>query len=81
MKQFIADYIITFGWAIVGSLSMGVSIIITLKLFTLSTRNLDEWKEIKEKNIAVAIIIASVILSCAWVVSSIIRPLKKTSLI
>jgi uncharacterized membrane protein YjfL (UPF0719 family) len=74
MKQFIADYIITFGWAIVGSLSMGVSIIITLKLFTLSTRNLDEWKEIKEKNIAVAIIIASVILSCAWVVSSIIRP-------
>ena len=74
MKQFIADYIIKFAWAIVGSLSMGVSIIITLKLFTLSTRNLDEWKEIKEKNIAVAIIIASVILSCAWVVSSIIRP-------
>lgn len=74
MKQIIADYIITFGWAIVGSLSMGVAIIITLKLFTFSTRNLDEWKEIKEKNIAVAIIIASVILSCAWVVSSIIRP-------
>lgn len=74
MKQIIADYIITFGWAIVGSISMGIGIIITLKLFTLSTRNLDEWKEIKEKNIAVAIVIASVILSCAWVVSSIIRP-------
>ncbi len=74
MKQIIADYIITFGWAIVGSVSMGIGIIITLKLFTFSTRNLDEWKEIREKNIAVAIIIASVILSCAWVVSSIIRP-------
>lgn len=74
MKQIIADYIITFGWAIVGSISMGIGIIITLKLFTFSTRNLDEWKEIKDKNIAVAIIIASVILSCAWVVSSIIRP-------
>lgn len=74
MKQIIADYIITFGWAIVGSISMGIGIIITLKLFTLVTTNIDEWKEIKEKNIAVAIVIASIILSCAWVVSSIIRP-------
>jgi uncharacterized membrane protein YjfL (UPF0719 family) len=74
VKQIIADYIITFGWAIVGSISMGVGIIITLKLFTLVTTNIDEWKEIKEKNIAVAIVIASIILSCAWVVSSIIRP-------
>lgn len=74
MKQIIMDYIITFGWAIVGSISMGIGIIITLKLFTIATVNIDEWKEVKDKNIAVAIIIASVILSCAWVVSSIIRP-------
>ncbi|WP_419770303.1 MAG: DUF350 domain-containing protein [Candidatus Marinarcus sp.] len=74
MKQIIMDYIITFGWAIVGSISMGIGIIITLKLFTIATVNIDEWKEIKDKNIAVAIIIASIILACAWVVSSIIRP-------
>ena len=35
-------YLITFGWAVVGSVSMGVGIIVTLKMFTLSTRTVDE---------------------------------------
>jgi uncharacterized membrane protein YjfL (UPF0719 family) len=74
MKQILMDYIITFGWAIVGSVSIGVGIIITLWMFDKFTKNIDEWKEIKENNIAVSIVIASLILSCAWVVSSIIRP-------
>jgi len=74
MKLILFDYLITFGWAIVGSLSMGLAIIIVLKIFTLSTRKLDEWEEIEKNNISVAIVLASIILSCAWVVSSIIRP-------
>jgi uncharacterized membrane protein YjfL (UPF0719 family) len=74
MKQILMDYIITFGWAIVGSVSIGVGVIITLWMFDKFTDGIDEWKELKEKNIAVAIVLASLILSCAWVVSSIIRP-------
>jgi hypothetical protein len=37
-------YLITFGWAIVGSVGMGVGIVIALKLFDLSTPRLDEWE-------------------------------------
>jgi uncharacterized membrane protein YjfL (UPF0719 family) len=67
-------YLITFGWAVVGSLSMGLGIILTLKLFALSTRNVDEWELIKQGNLAMAIIIAAVIISLGIVVSSAVRP-------
>ncbi len=74
IKQILMDYVITFGWAIVGSISIGIGVIITLWMFDKFTKGIDEWKELKENNIAVAIVLASLILSCAWVVSSIIRP-------
>ena len=74
MKQILMDYVITFGWAIVGSLSIGVGVIITLWMFDKFTQGINEWNELKNNNIAISIVLASLILSCAWVVSSIIRP-------
>ena len=41
LREILTAYMITFGWAIVGSDSMGIGIIITLKLFDLSTRKVD----------------------------------------
>ena len=67
-------YAITFGWALVGSVSMGIGIIIALKMFDYSTRDVDEWSLINQGNMAMAIIIAAVILSLGIVVSSAIRP-------
>ena len=67
-------YAITFGWALCGSISMGIGIVIALKLFDFSTRDVDEWKLIKEGNIAMAIILASVIISLGIVVSAAIHP-------
>ena len=67
-------YAITFGWAIVGSLSMGIGIIITLKLFDFSTRDVDEWQLVKDGNIPVAIILASVIIALGVVVAAAIHP-------
>lgn len=66
-------YLVTFGWAIVGSVSMGVGIIIALKLFTLCTRQVDEWQLIKEGNLAMAIILAALILSLGYVVAAVTR--------
>lgn len=66
-------YLITFGWALVGSVSMGIGIIITLKLFALSTRDVDEWGEIKKNNLGMAIILAALILALGLVVSSVTR--------
>ena len=74
MNGILWAYLITFGWAIVGSVSMGLGIIITLKLFALSTREVDEWQLIKQGNLAMSIIIAAVIISLGLVVSSAVHP-------
>ncbi len=66
-------YAITFGWAIVGSVSMGVGVFLALKIFTLATRGVDEWKLINEGNIPMAIILAALIIAIGLVVSSITR--------
>jgi uncharacterized membrane protein YjfL (UPF0719 family) len=74
MYEIATAYLVTFGWAIVGSVSMGLGIIIAVKLFAISTRKVDEWELIKQNNIAMAIILASVIISVGIVISSAIRP-------
>ena len=67
-------YLITFGWAIVGSISMAIGIVIALKIFDLSTPNVDEWKLVKEGNLPIAIIFASIILSLGYVIAACVRP-------
>ena len=74
MEDIWIAYLVTFGWAIVGSVAMGLGIIIAVKLFEVSTRKVDEWELIKQNNIAMAIILAAVILSVGIVISSAIRP-------
>lgn len=73
MPDILYAYAITFGWAVVGSTSVGLGIIIALKLFALSTRNVDEWQLIKEGNIAMAIILSSIIIALGLVISAAIR--------
>lgn len=74
MSDIWTAYLITFGWAVIGSVSMGIGIIITLKLFTLSTRNVDEWELIKQGNMSMAVILASIIIALGIVVSAAIHP-------
>ena len=74
MPDILSAYLITLGWAIVGSIAMGIGIILTLKLFAWSTREIDEWKLVKEGNIPIAIIMAAVIISLGIVVASIVHP-------
>ncbi len=66
-------YLITFGWALVGSVSMGAGIILGIKMFELSTRDVNEWELIKNGNMAMALVLASVILGIAFVVGSAIQ--------
>ncbi len=70
MPELLEAYLITFGWAIVGSLSMGIGVIISLKLFDMSTSKVDEWQLIKEGNIAMGIIFAAFILATGYVVAT-----------
>lgn len=74
MPDIVHAYLITFGWALVGSLSMGIGILLTLKIFALSTREVDEWALVKQGNMSIAVILAAVIISLGLVVASAVRP-------
>lgn len=74
MPEILRAYLITFGWAIVGSVSMGLGIIIALKMFTISTPKVDEWDLIKQGNIAMAIILAAIVISLGIVIASAVHP-------
>ena len=62
------QYLITFGWAITGALSMAIALGIGLKVLHWLTP-IDEWEEIKKGNIGVAIITSVVILAFAIVIT------------
>jgi uncharacterized membrane protein YjfL (UPF0719 family) len=74
MQGVLNAYLITFGWALVGSISMAIGIIIALKMFDLSTPKVDEWQLIKDGNVPMGIIFASVILSLGYVIAACVRP-------
>ena len=68
-KFLLGEYLVTFGWALVGAFSMAVSLGITLRIFDLFTPNLDEIDELKKGNVAVGIVIAALFVSVAIVVA------------
>ena len=73
ITDIILSYAITFGWAITGSVSMGIGIILALRMFDWSTKDVDEWALIKEGNMAVAVILSSIVIALAIVISAAIR--------
>ena len=58
----------TIGWAIAGGIGMGLGLVVSLKVFTLLTRDVDEWAEVKKNNLGMSIILASVILGTSLVI-------------
>ncbi len=74
MPDVLYAYLVTFGWAIVGSIGMGLGIVIALKLFALSTPKVDEWEQIKQGNMAMAVVLAAVIVSLGIVIASAVHP-------
>jgi hypothetical protein len=67
-------YAITFGWAIVGSTSMALGIIIALRIFDLSTPIVHGWKSVKVCNISIKVTFASIILAVGYVIGACVRP-------
>jgi uncharacterized membrane protein YjfL (UPF0719 family) len=63
------EYLFTFGWSLVGAISMAVAFLVMMKVFNKLTP-FNEWEEIKNGNMAVAVTVAAVIISAALVISS-----------
>jgi uncharacterized membrane protein YjfL (UPF0719 family) len=68
MLIILEQYLITFGWAITGAVSMAVALGISLKIYDWLTP-INEWKEIEKGNMAMALVLSSVILGTALVVA------------
>lgn len=74
MSDLFAAYAVTFGWALVGSLSMAVGLALTLKVFSLLTPKIDEWEALREGSLPVALVMAAVVLATGIVIAQAIRP-------
>jgi len=73
MLHIITQYLITFGWALTGAVSMAVALSILVKIFSWITP-INEWEEIKKGNMGVAVIIASIIVGTALVIGLTVMP-------
>ncbi|HUW71899.1 MAG TPA: DUF350 domain-containing protein [Candidatus Humimicrobiaceae bacterium] len=73
MSYILQQYLITFGWAITGAISMAIALGFSVKIFSKITP-INEWEEIKKGNIGVAIIISAVIIGTALVVGLTVMP-------
>lgn len=67
------DYLKTFGWGIVGAVTMAVSLWILLRVFTWLTP-VDEWEELKKGNLGIAILMAAVVIGFAIVIAFMVAP-------
>ncbi len=73
MLEILKQYLIMFGWALTGAISMAVSLGIMLKVFDWFTP-INEWQEVKDKNLGVVIILSVVIISTAIIIGLSIMP-------
>lgn len=72
--EILMAYLITFGWALVGSVSMAIGLVLSLTIFNFLNRGVDEWKLIREGSIPMSIVLAAVIIATGIVVGNAIRP-------
>jgi uncharacterized membrane protein YjfL (UPF0719 family) len=72
--EILTAYLVTFGWALVGSASMGVGLAISLAIFNLLNKGVDEWALIREGSVPMAIVLAAVVIASGIVVGSAIKP-------
>jgi len=73
MLYILEQYLITFGWALTGAISMALALSLLVKVFMWITP-IDEWEEVKKGNTGVSIIIASVIIGTALVIGLTVMP-------
>ena len=64
-----ADYLATLGWAVVGAVAMAIALVLLLRVFTWLTP-IDEWAELRQGNVAVAIVVGAVVIAFALVVAA-----------
>ena len=66
--RLLTEYLVALGWGIVGALAMAIALVVLLRVFTWLTP-IDEWAELRNGNVGVAVVMAAVIIGFALVVA------------
>ena len=69
----LTQYALALGWGLVGAITMAVTLVVLLKVFTWLTP-VDEWAELRNGNLGIAIVMGAVIIAFGLVVSAAIPP-------
>ena len=76
MEMLTVDLFVSYGinlvWGLVAALATGFGIVIVIRMFDYSTKDVDEWQLIKDGNMPMAVILASVIIALGMVLSSVL---------
>jgi putative membrane protein len=65
----LTDYLMTLGWAVVGAIAMAIALVLLVRVFTWLTP-IDEWAELRQGNVAVAIVVGAIAMAIALVVAA-----------
>lgn len=68
MDKLFIEFARSFAWCLVAALSMGLSLGIVIRIFDMLTPGLDEIDELRKGNVAVAIVLGSVVIACGFVI-------------
>ncbi len=65
----LTQFLLTLGWGLVGAITMAVSLALLLKVFAWLTP-VDEWAELRNGNMGIAIVMGAVIIAFGLVVGA-----------
>ncbi len=72
MNEIMAELLKACGWAVLSAILMGMGTGLGVKFFDIMTPGIDELEELRKGNMAVAIVVASVILAIGFVMGSVL---------
>ncbi len=67
--RILTQYLLALGWGVVGAVAMALSLVVLLKVFTWLTP-VDEWAELRNGNLGIAIVMGAVIIAFGLVVGA-----------
>jgi uncharacterized membrane protein YjfL (UPF0719 family) len=67
--RILTDYFTVLGWAVVGAVAMAIALALLLRVVAWLTP-MDEWAELRQGNVAVAIVVGAVIVAFALVIAA-----------
>tara|TARA_Y100000590_G_scaffold456923_2_gene608469 strand:+ start:927 stop:1166 length:240 start_codon:yes stop_codon:yes gene_type:complete len=71
-QSVLSTYLRAIGWSVVAALGFSIGIGLALKVFDMMSTDIEEWEEIKNGNMGVALIFVTLIASVAFLIHKVL---------